>query len=287
MPMIIRMVLGSEAHPARLARSTVSVLIVNYRTPTLTMNAVASALRQPDVIEVIIVDNASNDKSAEVLAELLERETRAKVLSSAANLGFGGGNNHAARSAKGELLFLLNSDASCNDGTIEALVDYQQRHPEAVVVAPRVNVGHGTKMQADSFGRFPNAWNTLTRRSTNLGASCTEPDWVSGCGFMISREAYERFGGFDTRFFMYFEDVHLCWRIRRAGGDIHRCTATAIQHLGGQSYRSKSGHRKDYVDAHNLFLEVSGVPFVARRFIRGMRRITKSAQELLPLGGGR
>ncbi len=261
-------------------RATVSVLIVNYKTVELTIAAAESALRQPDAQQIIVVDNASDDGSVTRLQMQFAHEPRVLIVASEANVGFGQGNNLAATYATSDLLFLLNSDATFHDNALRNLVDFRATlQARAAVVAPLVFGGpHGSAvLQTDAVGYFPTAIRTLTRRAHHRPQEDT-PDWVSGCGLMIDRHLFSELNGFDKRFFMYLEDVHLCWRCRQIGVPIHRCTTASIQHLGGASAGTLSDTDGRYGIAHEVYLAAVGTPRVLRTMVRLARRVTTRRQ---------
>ena len=130
-------------------RARVSALIVSYNTRDLLLEAVESVARAPE-IEIIVVDNASRDGSADAVAEHFPD---VRLLRSDRNLGFAGGTNLAARHASGEYLLLLNPDALLTPGALEQLVRFLAAHSRAAAVGPALRYPNG-QPQAAAF-RFP------------------------------------------------------------------------------------------------------------------------------------
>ena len=267
--------LGVANHAA--AEGAVTVVIVNFRTPHLTESAARSALAQPETALVVIVDNCSADESVEFLRRAFSSESRISILESNRNVGFGAGNNHATRSARTPFLFLLNSDAVLHPGALAALLSCWGTVDRPGALAPVVFCADGKTKQKDAVGRFPTPFRLISRRLA-VADDCTQPDYVSGCAILVDRMKFESLGGFDERFFMYFEDVDLCRRLRDDRLTIHRCPSAAVTHLGGQSYRRRGPQKADYVTAQDLLLRKHGAGSVAMLAVR----LARGAQRALP-----
>lgn len=252
----------------------VSTVIVNFRTPELTLDAVRSVLDEPETHEVIVVENGSGDDSWERLGQF--ECPRVKRIRSERNLGFGGGNNLGAKAATGELLFLLNSDALLQPGALRLLSDALA--PAIGVVAPRLVLPDGAD-QADAYGPFP----TLSRilRGVHYGGDPESPDWVSGAAMLLRREDFLKVGGFDERYFMYLEDTRLCWDLHRRGLRTRRVPAAHVTHLGGGSKLTKDAQIAQYLESRERFLRDSGtgplgiavnrLGLAAKSTLRGLR----------------
>ncbi len=270
------LVLNTVSTTARIvaatAQPTVSVLIVNYRTADLTIAAVESALAQPEATEIIVVDNASGDDSFERLTTQFRHEHTVRVVASPRNRGFGAGNNLAARSATGDLLFLLNSDAQLHPNALAALVTQRQAEQGMCIIAPFIHAGSGSGLQVDALGPFPTVRRIITQQTKRYGTSLT-PDWVSGCALMIDRALFEQIGGFDERIFMYFEDVLLCWQVRRLGHSVLRQPEARVTHLGGKSYRSPNELKLDYFNAQDVYLRATGTSPIGISAVKLARRL--------------
>jgi GT2 family glycosyltransferase len=167
------------------------------------------------------------------------------------NPGFGAGVNRAAKASSGKYLLLLNPDCVV-EGSIGRLVAYLDHHADVGAVGPFIKESDGS-VQA-SARCFPNvttwfagrsSWltrafpnNPWTRRNLIFQGDATEPilvDWVSGACMMIRREAFLSVGGFDERFFLYWEDADFCFRLKRAGWSTVYNPEVAVTHLTGRS----------------------------------------------------
>ena len=250
----------SSAEPTALPRNDVSVVIVNYRTPNLSVAAAASALKA-GAVDVVIVDNGSGDGSIEAFRAITD--PRVRVLESGRNAGFGSGANLGAHAAGGEVLVFLNSDAALRPGALATMVGVLEGVEGRAVVGPRL-VGEDGLIQRSAglvpkpddlllrglgihrLGRVASRLplvGRLLRRSriateydqASSAATTIDVSMVSGACLAIGRSAFKELGGFDTRYFMYFEDADLCRRATRAGWPILYVPDAVVDHIGGAS----------------------------------------------------
>jgi N-acetylglucosaminyl-diphospho-decaprenol L-rhamnosyltransferase len=240
---------------------TRSVLIVSYQTPRLTARAAESALRLTHLDKVIVVDNASGDDTVQLLSAL--KSDRLLIVTNVANVGFGAAHNLGAAAATGDILIFLNSDAELSEQAASRLVDEVVREGGRCISGPRLVSPDGAIQR--SAGLLPGPfdltvralglstlatriadWPTL-RHLTGLGGLAHEYDsavrvdsamsttMVSGACFATSRNAFDELGGFDERFFLYFEDADLCRRALKAGMAIRYVPEAVVPHVGGAS----------------------------------------------------
>jgi N-acetylglucosaminyl-diphospho-decaprenol L-rhamnosyltransferase len=224
----------------------VSIIIVQYNNAHLTGAAVESLLSQhPEDVEVLIVDNASTEAGSDALRG---RYPEVHYIQSPANNGFGAANNLGARESRGEILLFLNNDVLLTTDPLpelrEAFAD-----PSVGVAGPRL-VNRDGSFQL-SAGRLPSliqeaadkALYELVDRSWWLAVKCSERrfsrkqdvGWVTGAALAIRRALFDRIGGFDERFFMYFEEKDLCKRVHEAGLRVLYSPETSIVHFKGGS----------------------------------------------------
>lgn len=206
-----------------------SIIILNWNTRDLLEKCLRSLeCPQPAItFEVIVVDNASEDDSRDMVAREFPQF---QLVFNKKNLGFGAGNNVAIPQSQGRYVLFLNSDTIVMDGALTALVRFGDAHPDIGVIGPKLLNGDGSLQY--SCRRFPNLAAGFFR-NTPLGrlfpnnrfasdylmqdwdhATPRDVDWVSGAALMIRREVLDVIGGFDEEYYMYCEDVDLC---RRAG----------------------------------------------------------------------
>jgi hypothetical protein len=198
--------------------------------------------------EVIVSDNGSTDGSIEFIRE---NYPQVRVLENCANLGFAKGNNVGIRASQGEYVLILNPDTILHDGSLDKLVAFADKHPEAGAFGCRVLNPDGTyQVSARLFPSVRRYWvaalylRALGRFSRFFtheeypgwrGDSERLIDWQSGCCVMFRGELLKQLGGFDERFFYHFEEVDLCRRVWNAGFPILFTPEPTITHLGGQS----------------------------------------------------
>lgn len=259
------------------AASDTAVVIVNYRTRELTAGAVASVLGEEDVREVVVVDNASGDGSAEYLRDTLADE-RVRVVDAGRNGGFGAGVNLGAAACRSPLLLILNSDATVEPGSVGLLVRALLADGGVGVLAPAVRLAGGGP-QPDAFGRLPRRWELLVpgRGRWTGGGDDRRPGWVSGVAMLLRATDFRSVGGFDERFEMYFEDLDLCRRLRERGRSVARLPAATVVHAAGGSWRSAGDQKRRFHRSKALYAGTLGASTVELRIIDLLGRLRASA----------
>jgi GT2 family glycosyltransferase len=215
-----------------------AVVIVNYRTKEETRVAVESVVSEPDVSEVVIVDNASRDGSIEYLRQNVT-DARVQIVESPTNVGFGQGINLGVEHCKAPLLLFLNSDAKVRPGSLACLTETLLGDDSIGVVAPAIYTADRPELQWGTYGVFPTLKAIVFRTNVNPPETVW-PDWVSGVAMMLRRADFETVGGFDPGFMMYLEDVDLCRRLRGLGKGVRRELAAGVDHLLGGSWDRKA-----------------------------------------------
>jgi GT2 family glycosyltransferase len=223
----------------------------------VTLNAVFASKTNYSY-EVIIVDNDSKDGTVEMIRQdyLGRPEIAAKTtLLENSNEGFSKGNNRGMALAKGDYILLLNPDTKVAEDNFQAMLDFMKTHPEVGMATCKLIKANGEIDWASrrsepnpkvAFYRlsglqylFPKkfgAYNVLNKHVDEE----TEVDTIVGAYMMISRNCYSKVGGFDEDFFMYGEDVDLCYRVREAGFKIWYYPKTYSYHYKGQSSKKES-----------------------------------------------
>jgi len=216
-----------------------SVILVNYNDRNH-IEACLSSLREngPSVEhEIIVVDNASTDGSRELIAHSFRS---VRLIASAENAGFSRANNIGAKESRGEFLLFLNTDTVVTPGSIGALLDHLGADPSIGAAGPALLRKDGTVQV--SFGNkvnFPaQLWQKLFLnphygRLLKKSAGTRSVGWLSAACLLCRRKAFEQVGGFDENFFIYFEDIDLCFRLRAAGWKLVYLPGTRICHEGG------------------------------------------------------
>jgi GT2 family glycosyltransferase len=230
----------------------VSIVIVSFNTCAILRECLRSVYREAGSsrVQVIVVDNASADDSPAMIG----RDFPDVVLvRSEVNLGFGRANNIGFESAQGRFIVLLNSDAFLTQGSLERSIAHMEANPSVGLCGGRLIGRDGTSQP--SARMFPSVVNDLivlsglsTRypRSRIFGRfdrtwaeefEAAEVDWVPGAYSMIRAEALAAVGFFDPRFFLYFEEVDLCMRMKQKGYSLWYWPDISVVHRGGESSR--------------------------------------------------
>jgi N-acetylglucosaminyl-diphospho-decaprenol L-rhamnosyltransferase len=242
-------------------------VILNFRTPELTLQAIAAAERAMakwSDARIDVVDNDSQDGSFDAIRAGIAGydPARVRLLASPRNGGFGAGNNHAIRAALAEddppeLIYVLNSDAFPAEDAIDALVDFLDAHPSAGFAGSYI---HGTDGRPhETAFRFPTVWSEI-ESGLGLGivsrllekhrvpilpmpTTTCEVDWLAGASLMMRASVLREIGLFDETFFLYFEETDLCRRAKRAGHTTWYVVESRVAHVGSASTGMKRWRR--------------------------------------------
>jgi GT2 family glycosyltransferase len=258
----------------------VSILIINYNTPTLVYDCLASISQFLTVpYEVIIVDNNSPD--AKVDPEKVASFKSCRAIMASTNKGFGGGNNIGAAAAVGDLLWLLNSDTLLIDSSINGMIEEFAAQKEIGLATPLLfNDKELTHIQPDFYANFQNLPRLISRQARaplSLTSTWFKTDVIVGASILLRRDLYQQLGGFDERFFMFMEDDDFCYRLKQTGLKVAVYTRARIVHLQGKSI-STSKRRKDlYYTSMNYFWRkhYGIIPELLMRLIRWPYRVLK------------
>jgi N-acetylglucosaminyl-diphospho-decaprenol L-rhamnosyltransferase len=235
-----------------MAAPLVSIVVVSYRTKDLTLTALRTVFEQtePGTFELLVVDNASDDGSADAIEE--EFGERLTLICSEENLGFARANNLAAELARGEYLLLLNPDTEVLDRAIDRLLEFARTRPRAGIWGGRTLFADRTLNPASCWQRIT-PWSTVCMATglravfkgselfnpEGIGAwprdSVREVDIVVGCFLLTRLETWRELGGFDLRYWMYGEEADLCLRARALGCRPVITPEATIVHLVGAS----------------------------------------------------
>jgi N-acetylglucosaminyl-diphospho-decaprenol L-rhamnosyltransferase len=238
----------------------VGAVVVNYNAGGHLVDCVRS-LRSAGVDEVVVVDNASVDAS---LATLAAADPDATVVHAGRNFGYGGGVNRGLAALNHEYVLVLNADVVVEAGAVPVLAAVLDAEPGVGIVGPRVTEVDGTPYPsartfpnlADAVGHAflglrgtDNRFSRRYLRADRDADAAADVDWVSGSCFLARRTTLDAIGGFDEAYFMYLEDVDLCWRAGHAGWRVRYEPAAAVTHVGGVSteqtpYRMLAAHHR-------------------------------------------
>lgn len=266
-----------------------SIITINYNTQKLLEDCLVSIKRYLDVkdYEVIVVDNASEAFSETSLKKIIPNIV---VIRSKENLGFAKANNLAAKQAKGEYLWFLNSDTKLNkDSNISTLIQFLDSHKEYGAVSPLV-LDASNVPQKYQFGYWPAVWRMLLEKPVKkrvakkpgvakhwgwlnadyLPLKSREVDWVSGAAMMIRKNVFNDVGGFEAEYFLYYEDVDLCRKLWANKQKIRFIKEAQILHLEGGSESNVAKKKLIAYHSQDIYFKRWGSP--VSRFVLHMFR---------------
>jgi len=223
---------------------TLTVILVNHNDAAHIEACLSSLERAelPPGTEIILVDNDSRDGSREIVAA---RFAGVRLLVQPQNIGFSRANNLGARESRGDFLLFLNTDTIVSPGSLSPLLDGMRMDESIGAAGPRLFRADGSFQV--SFGRGVNFfaqfrqklfWNPYYRRALKKGGPIRETGWLSAACLLCRRTAFEQVGGFDENFFLYFEDIDLCFRLRERGWKLVLVPEAKVFHAGGATTRT-------------------------------------------------
>ncbi len=232
------------------AHIQVSIIIVNYNSFDVLYDCLLSIREKTQDVnyEIIVVDNSSPDDSSNKIRQYFPDIA---LISSQENLGFGRANNLAAKHAGGEYLFLLNPDTILINNAVKILYDYVIAHPETGVCGGNLFTKEmkpgPSYYDLDFYTReLYIIFNKKRKLGFNNQGIPLQTKVIIGADFMIFKQLFDEAGGFDPDFFMYYEEVELCDRIRRKGYQIVSVPDAKIIHLEGASGESRTEELKKW-----------------------------------------
>jgi len=236
-----------------LPASTISVVMVSWRTGPVLDAALRAALSASDVDEVVLVNHGNPAAVEAKLDALAASEAKLTLVHTRANLGFARGCNIGAEAARGDRLFFLNPDTVLLDGAAARLAETGELQPTPWIVGARVVYPDGREQRGGRRGALTpvSALTSFTGLSRLPGVSRVAPDLhregepapvvdvampvVSGAAMMIDRAGFDRLGGFDEGYFLHVEDIDICRRAAQAGGSVRFEPRATVVHHGSTS----------------------------------------------------
>lgn len=242
-----------------------ALVIVNYNTAGDLRRCMQSVQEMLPEVETVVVDNGSSDGSREMVRSEFPW---VRLEDNPGNPGYASACNRGIRATTQPYVFILNSDVEFQEDGMGAVLDYLDAHPHVGALGPLVlNSDRSVQM---SCRRFPSMFENLVHgflgdiwpdnpytRSYQMKGLCrdepTDVDWVSGAAMLLRREAAERVGGFDETYFMYVEDVDICWRVQEAGYRVvYHPAFRLVHHIGRTS--SQQSVRMLYHHHRSMFV---------------------------------
>lgn len=249
------MAVNTDASPSLATVLPVSVIVVAADSGPSLRDCVRRVLACDVPLEMILVDNASDDGIPQAIARAHESDARLRVVYNHANLGFGPAVNRGAAQSHGKSLLVLNPDCLIDNDTLQRMLEMLAAHPRAGVIGAVVCDENGTPDPA-SYRRDPlmrRALNTLFKRGGEginiegpMPHALVEAEAVSGALMLMPRRVFEYLAGFDEDYFLHCEDLDMCRRVRDAG--YHVMLAGDVHVLHGKG--SSSRHRPVFVSRH-------------------------------------
>lgn len=223
-----------------ISEKSVSVVVINYNNGRFIRTCLDALANVAEIKEVIVVDDASTDDSLEIL-----KNYEVAVIKNEKNLGPVVARNIGAKRATGKYLLFLDSDAKLAPNYVPDLAAFFEVHPDAGVVSGKV-LGDDGKRMWFNFGYDPSPIRDWLQGAVGfLGRPFTlnfvpdevrKVDWVVEMAFMTRRDLFEKLGGLDEHFFMFFEGPDYCRRVRNLGYNVYYFPGAICKHLGGHSH---------------------------------------------------
>ena len=234
----------------------VSVITINYNGLDNTC-ALIETIPFNENMEVIVVDNASNNQEADIIAK---RYPQVIVIKSERNLGFAGGNNLGIQSAQGKYLFLVNNDTVFKDFSVQALFDRMESSPEIGIVCPKIRFAWGNN-PIQFTGYTPLSKVTVRNRAIGFGeddhgqyGTAHPTPYAHGAAMLIRRDAIDKVGLMPECFFLYYEELDWSMMFTRVGYQIWYEPSCTIYHKESQSTGQNSPLRTYYLTRNRLLL---------------------------------
>ncbi len=230
-----------------------ALILVNWNSFEYTNQCLISLNNCIQNFEIIVVDNGSTDGSGE---ELKAQHPHITLIPSATNMGFAGGNNVGINYAidhSFEYIMLLNNDTFVAPDFLDVLVNYMDEHPEVGIIQPKIYCHHDKSLIWDG-GSYFNPIFTLPytpgalKKERAAHNQLKKVDWVTGCAFFTRANILKKSGLLNEKFFIYFEDVDLSFRIKKLGYQLIYHPKSVVYHIAGMSNKSKSKQKEGYVN---------------------------------------
>jgi GT2 family glycosyltransferase len=233
-------------------RARVAAVVLNYQTPQMALDCVETvvAALDPELDCAVVVDNASNDGSAEQLRRAIDAKgwPAVRLVESDRNGGFSAGNNVGIRAVEAQAYLLLNSDTLVEPDAVDLLWGALQADARIGLVSPRLQYRDGTpqiscfRLHTPLSELIAGSGTGLVRRflarwdvPIDLSEQAFEPGWTSFAAVMLRRDVVDAIGGLDEGYFMYYEDTDYCRRARQAGWRLWHEPRARVVHLRGGS----------------------------------------------------
>lgn len=260
--------------PLAQLRPRISVVMVSYMTGPALHEAVGAVLADPDIYELVLVDNGSSEAGRQAINRLIVSDERVRLLQGQGNIGFAKGCNYGATFASGELLLFLNPDAVISQGSARQLAECGIQQTAPWIVGGFLRDIEGREQRGSrrreltplsAFISFTGLHRLPGLKSIHMDgepvpAQPEDVAVVSGAFMMMSRESFDMVGGFDEEYFLHVEDIDVCRRTRELGGRVIFHPRAMVMHYG-----STSNVRRQTVEYEKL----KGFVYYFHKYARG------------------
>lgn len=245
-----------------------SIVIVNYRSAARLARLLASLPARNGEYAVIV---ANNDPSESRVLEQLSKTFSFLLIETGANRGFAAGANIGALAATGDIIGFLNPDMLWDGATFRAIRSIFEADATTGIIGLKLT-DEGGQTEAWSSGSDPSLVG-LIANNILWSYQDSQVDWVSGGALFIRKGLFQKLGGFDERFFLYFEDADLCRRARLEGMSIRLADHLPIIHMGGRSQESKASQKGYFYASQSVYFRKHRprAEYYMLRFLRFLR----------------
>jgi len=235
--------------PISIPKKRISVVVVSYYTGAALFECLQAVLADPDVFELILVDNGNPKSTRERLWSFAKQRNRIRLLQGQGNVGFGRACNFGARVAKGDYVLFLNPDAIIEKGAALKMAEEGEKLRSPWVLGGYLQTVQGTEQRGSRrraltpFSAFVSftplhklpGLNSIHINDPNSSELPQDVPVVSGACMMMDKKSFDELGGFDERYFLHVEDIDLCRRAGIAGGQVRSLPSAKVMHYGSTS----------------------------------------------------
>ena len=258
-----------------------SIIVVNWNSYALTHDTLTSLYQTTyKDYDIVLVDNASTDDS---VAQLKQHHPKIILLQNEHNTGFTGGNNKGMQYALDhgyEYVLLLNNDVAVEKDFLEPLVNVLDTHENLGAVQPLIYFHHDRELVWNAGTQF-NPWTGVTKtkgyenkdlgqklKSLESTSTYQKIDWITGCAFMVKTKAIQKVGLLYEPFFIYYEDVDLSFRIKKAGYELGYVPSSVIYHIAGMSHKSSTKTSEGYISPKVHYLNARNRIWLLKKYTK-------------------
>jgi O-antigen biosynthesis protein len=261
----------------------ITLVIVSFNTREILLRCLGSIKKYTHKIsfEVILVDNASEDRTVEAVVELFPD---INVISNKHNLGFSAANNQGIIVSKGRRVAFLNPDTLLTENSFKKTIDFMEAHPEFSILGTGIvdennqpcPIRLWEDTPQDAALKIMGLYDPFDELKKMGAMRAKEAKVISGCCFIITRDLIESIGLMDENYFLYNEEDDLCRRARKAGKKICFYPETSVQHLQGQSTHQERHRKKVMLESYrsNLYFYSKHYSFIWNRILRSLYKLT-------------